>query len=124
MLVADSYDGARIPCVKYLGRLGFGVLEAGGGHQALAHINAMTADVVLLESGLPNASVEHVVRRLSERPTAVPLIVMAGALDALEDTVARMPLVAVLEKPFSLTTMLEEIRRLIRAQPADLAETI
>jgi hypothetical protein len=41
---------------------------------------------------------------------------MTSDLDVLEDTtVAGLPLVAVLEKPFSLTTMLQEIRRLLRA---------
>ena len=38
ILIADSYDGARIPFVKYLDRLGFEVLEAGDGHKAMAHI--------------------------------------------------------------------------------------
>jgi hypothetical protein len=44
---------------------------------------------------------------------------MTSDLDVFEDTiVAGLPLVAVLEKPFSLTTMLQEIRRLLRAPRA------
>lgn len=123
VLVADSYDGARIPCVKYLDRLGFGVLEAGGGHEALAHIEAMTAHVILIENGLPNAPILQIARRLSEASKAVPLILMTNALDVVEEAVAGLPLVAILEKPFSLSTMLQEIRRLLRAQPGVLAET-
>ena len=116
VLIADSYDGARIPCVKYLERMGFGVLEAGNGYRALEHIDASAAQVIVVENGLPNASVSQIVDRLRGASQAVPLLVMTSDLDVVEDTtVAGLPLVAVLEKPFSLTTMLQEIRRMLRA---------
>jgi len=115
VLVADSYDGARIPCVKYLNRMGFGVLEAGNGLSALEHIDASAAHVIVIENGLPDASVSQIVHRLRGTGQAVPLIVMTSHLDVVEDTtVAGLSLVAVLEKPFSLTTMLREIQRLLR----------
>src|SRR5574342_1053855 len=114
VLVADSYDGARIPCVKYLDRMGFGVLEAGNGRRALAYIDARDAQVIVAENGLPDAPVSEIADRLRAASQGVPLIVMTSDLDVIEDTVAGLPFVAVLEKPFSLTTMLEEIRRLLR----------
>ena len=96
--------------------MGFGVLEAGNGHRALEHIDASSAHVIVIENGLPNAPVSQIVDRLRGAGQAVPLIVMTSDLDVFEDTtVAGLPLVAVLEKPFSLTTMLQEIRRLLRA---------
>jgi DNA-binding NtrC family response regulator len=123
VLVADSYDGARIPCVKYLDRMGFGVLEAGNGKSALKHIDASAAHVVVIEKDLRDASVSQIVHRLRGAGQAVPLIVMTSDLDVVEDTVvAGLPLVAVLEKPFSLTTMLLEIQRLLRA-PGIAVET-
>lgn len=116
VLVADSYDGARISCAKYLDRMGFGVLEAGNGVSALEHIDASAAHVIVIENGLPDAPVSRIVHRLRGSGQAVPLIVMTSDLDVVEDTtVAGLPLVAVLEKPFSLTTMLREIQRLLRA---------
>jgi len=118
VLVADSYDGARIPCAKYLDRFNFGVIEAGGGHEALAHIDAMAAQVILIENGLLHTPVLRIARRLSRSGSAVPLIVMTTDLDTVEETVAGLPLVSVLEKPFSLSKMLEEIRRLLRIQMA------
>jgi len=121
VLIADSYDGARIPCVKYLDRLGFGVLEAGDGPRALAHIDARLPDVIVIENGLPDAPVAQVARRL-RGSLAVPLIVMTSDLDVVEET--GLPHVAVLEKPFSMSMMVEEIRRLLRAQPDPVAETI
>src|SRR6476619_5570126 len=64
VLVADSYDGARIPCVKYLDRMGFCVLEAGNGKSALKHIDASAAHVVVIEKDLRDASVSQIVHRL------------------------------------------------------------
>src|SRR6266487_4279541 len=64
ILVADSYDAARIPCVKYLDRLGFGVLETANGHGALAHIDSQAAHVIVIEHGLRDASVSQIAHRL------------------------------------------------------------
>ena len=94
--------------------MGFGVLEAGNGHCALEHIDASTAQIIVIENGLPDAPIAQIVDRLRGAGQAVPLIVMTSDLDAVDDTTG-LPLVAVLEKPFSLTTMLQEIRRLLRA---------
>ena len=52
--------------------------------------------------------------RLRSTSPTVPLIVMTSDLDVVGDTVTQLPLVTVLEKPFSLMTMIEEIRRLLR----------
>jgi DNA-binding response OmpR family regulator len=123
VLIADSYEGARIPCAKYLDRLGFSVLEAGDGHKALAHIDARLPHVIVIENGLPDAPVAQVARRL-HGPRAVPLIVTTSDLDVVEDTVTGLPHVAVLEKPFSMSMMVAEIRRLLRAQPDPLADPI
>jgi DNA-binding response OmpR family regulator len=123
ILIADSYDGARIPFVKYLNRLGFGVLEAGNGQKAMAHIDARAADVIVIEHLLPDAPVAQVARML-RGAQAVPLIVTTSHLDMVEDTVTGLAHVAVLEKPFSMSMMLAEIRRLLRAQPALLADTV
>jgi DNA-binding response OmpR family regulator len=123
ILVADSYDAARIPCVKYLDLMGFGVLETGSGHGALAHIDSQAAHVIVIENGLRDASVSQIAHRLRGSSQTVPLIVMTSDLDTVEETVTGLPHVVVLEKPFSLTTMISEIRRLLRAQPDLLAET-
>src|SRR5262245_43675645 len=86
VLVADSYEAARICCVKYLDRLGFGVLETGSGSGVLAHIDAQSAHVIVIEHGLPEAPVSDVVDRLRSTSPAVPLIVMTSDLDVVGDT--------------------------------------
>ena len=117
ILIADSYDGARIPCVKYLNRLGFGILEAGDGHKAMAHIATRRAAVIVIEHGLPNAPVAQVAGEL-HGSQAVPIIVTTSHLGSVEETVTGLPHVVVLQKPFSMSMMLAEIRRLLRRRPA------
>jgi len=114
ILVADSYDGARIPCVKYLDRLGFCVDQAVSGREMLDKLAGAVPHLVLVESGLPFASVPEIVDRLNKTTQGVPIIVMTSDLGSAADRVSGHPQVTVLEKPFALSTMLEEIRRLLR----------
>src|SRR6266550_1039341 len=76
LLVADSYESARIPCVRYLDRFGFRVEEASDGVEALALIEARLPHVILVEDGLPKMSASRIVRRLKEQPhtKSIPVI--------------------------------------------------
>jgi len=114
ILVADSYDGARIPCVKYLDRLGFCVDQAVSGREMLDKLDGVTPHVVLVEGGLPFASVAEIVDRLNRAAHAVPIIVMTSDLGSVKPDIGGHPQVSVLEKPFALSAMLAEIRRLLR----------
>src|ERR1700675_3109397 len=67
LLVADSYKGARTPCVRYLDRFGFRVDEAADGNEALAAIAARPPHVILVEDALPKMSAWRMVHRLKER---------------------------------------------------------
>jgi CheY-like chemotaxis protein len=120
LLVADSYEGVRVPCVRYLNRFGFHVDEAADGAAAIAQISTTRPHVILIESELPNVTVSTLVSQLRDDPgtKTIPIIVMASALDVLEmEGLAEVPLVRVLAKPFALASMLEEVRRLLREQP-------
>src|SRR5438128_12157371 len=75
VLVADSYDAARIPCVKYLDRLGFCVVEAVTGREVLAKIDEALPHVILVESGLPSGPLAEIVAHLSKAAQDVPIIV-------------------------------------------------
>ena len=105
--------------------MGFRVLETGNGQRALEHIDTLAAHVIVIENGLPDAPVSQIVDRLRGAAQGVAVIVTTSALDVVEDTaVAGLPLVAVLAKPFSLTTMLQEIRRLLRAPQIAIEPTV
>src|SRR5262245_59898074 len=83
LLVADSYENARTPCVRYLDRFGFHVDEATDGNEALAMIEAKPPHVILVDAGLPHLSAARLVRRLREQPhtRSVRVIVMTSDFD-------------------------------------------
>src|SRR5689334_12502109 len=54
VLVAESYEGVRRSCSRYLERLNFQVLEAADGEAALSQIAADPPQVILTELHLPS----------------------------------------------------------------------
>jgi len=120
VLVAESYDGVRKSCARYLDRFNFQVTEAADGEEALTQIAAEPPQVILAESNLPVMPIARLSQWLlqSWRTRQIPVIVMTG--DDLEFSDPSAPqdvrgLVAgVLVKPFTLRTMLDEVRRVIR----------
>lgn len=123
LLIADSYDGVRIPCVRYLHKFGFEVAEAADGLDALAKIAAAPPHVILMESALPHAPLSQLVRRLRSRPDtrSIPIIVMTSDVEWGADGGSEEPLVSVLVKPFGLAAMLQAVRRLLAERPPVVA---
>jgi DNA-binding response OmpR family regulator len=118
VLVAESYEGVRTSCRRYLDRFQFAVSEASDGEQALKQIAAEPPQVILAELNLPSMPAERLAQWLSQswRTRQIPIIVLAGGLDPF-DTPAedfRNLAAGVLVKPFTLRTMIEEIRRVLR----------
>jgi CheY-like chemotaxis protein len=114
LLVADSYEGARRPCARYLQRLNFDVSEAETGEEALARILKTPPRVILTEWSLPSMPSGKLTQWLAQgyHTRDIPVIVIANATDP------SMPLPAVagvLRKPFTLAQMIAEVRRVIRA---------
>lgn len=113
VLVAESYDGVREACVRYLRRFHFDVAEAADGEQALASIVAAPPRLILTEWNLPSMPAGKLSQWIGQRrPDAdIPVIVLANLSEGEE----LPPRVAgVLRKPFSLREMLTEIRRVLR----------
>ena len=104
VLVADSDDFARRPCVQFLTRRGFLVCEASAGDEGAAAIAVMRPRVALIDAALPAA------RTLvpTAKDAGIPLIVMTTDFMANPVDAA-----AVLVKPFPLETMLTQVRRIL-----------
>jgi len=120
VLVAESYDGVRKSCARYLDRFNFHVAEATDGEQALTQIAAEPPLVILAELNLPSMPASRLAQWLSQnwRTRQIPVIVLAGDLDPADATVGddfRKVVGGVLVKPFTLKVMLDEIRRVMRA---------
>jgi two-component system phosphate regulon response regulator PhoB len=123
VLVAESYEGVRRSCARYLDRFNFQVVEAADGEQALTQIASEPPQVILAESNLPAMPVGRLAQWLSQswRTRQIPVIALAADLDLSDQSSshdARSLVAGVLVKPFTLRTMLEEIRRVIRVPDA------
>jgi two-component system phosphate regulon response regulator PhoB len=115
VIVADSYAGARIPYVRYLTGLGFDVNEADNGDTLLTLIEQAIPQVILMEKDLPRWPAWCLATwlDLDARTRDVPIILMAGDSD---DEVPQTA--GILTKPFQLPSMIEEVRRVLRAAAA------
>jgi CheY-like chemotaxis protein len=118
VLVAESYESVRKSCARYLDRFNFHVAEAADGEQALTQIAADPPQVILAELHLPAMPVWRLAQWLSQswRTRQIRVIALAGDFDLADPAVSQSfgNLVAgVLVKPFTLRTMLDEIRRVI-----------
>src|SRR3954465_12493565 len=83
VLVADSYEGARRPCARYLDRLNFEVIEAADGDEALARIVATPPHVILAEWFLPAMPAPRFAQWLGQswRTREIPLIALASTVE-------------------------------------------
>jgi CheY-like chemotaxis protein len=121
VLVAESYDGVRKSCARYLDRFHFQVAEASDGDQALKQIAASPPQVILAELNLPSMPAWRLTQWLSHswRTRQIPVIVLTGDVDPSDASLPedfRSVVAGMLVKPFTLRGMLDEIRRVIRAR--------
>jgi CheY-like chemotaxis protein len=113
ILVADSYEGARHTCARYLERFHFDVAEAAHGEEAVARILSAPPRLILSEWKLPAMPAARLKEWLAEGGAGdIPIILLASTIENNEE----VPRVAgILQKPFSLIDMLKEVRRALRA---------
>jgi CheY-like chemotaxis protein len=116
LLIAESYEGVRQSCSRYLDRFHFHVAEAADGEQAIARIAADPPQVILTELNLPSMPAWRLKQWLSQswRTRQIPIIVLADNLDGSAAEELRQHMAGVLMKPFPLGRMLDEIRRTLR----------
>jgi DNA-binding response OmpR family regulator len=112
VLVAESYDGVRQSCARYLQQFNFDVIEAADGEQALARIVASPPQLVLTEWNLPSMPGGRLAQWIAQRrpDNDIPVIMMTNAV---ESGSPMPPVAGMLRKPFSLTEMLAEVRRVL-----------
>jgi DNA-binding response OmpR family regulator len=106
VLVADTYAGARRPCVRYLDRYNFQVIEATSADDAVSRLARTQPHAIVC--GLEGEDAERLYDRLrrDDALQAVPVIVLATDEDIRRPSTS----VAVLPKPFFLRTLLGELR--------------
>ena len=106
LLVGDSDDGSRRVLRILFERLGFHVLEAAAGEEALALAEAYPPCVVITESTLPRDDDFQAYVLARQIPCIATITNEQGTVPP--------EAVAVLEKPFELSELLREVFRVLR----------
>jgi len=115
VLVADSYEGARRPCIRYLDYFNFDVAAAADSQALLEEVVAQSPAVILIDSQLEKAARGLLVEttHLQKIPA---ILFVGGAAEASGPDQTAVHVAASLVKPFPLAAMLETIRGVLRAQ--------
>jgi len=113
LLVADRHRTARVPYVRYLSRFSFRVAEARDSAEVLEAIEANQPHVILIEPALLRDT-QHAAVPPAAPAACVPVIFLVGDGSEQQPHYHGVLSAGVLIKPFSLASMVEEVRRVLR----------
>ncbi len=118
VIIADSFEGARVPSSRYLKASGFLVDEAENGEELLAIVSQRVPQVIVTELDLPQwpAWCLSTWLGLNSLTEHIPIIVTAGDTRGGRPTNAPGT-ASLLVRPFRLDVMLAQIRTVLR-QPS------
>jgi CheY-like chemotaxis protein len=111
-MVVDDEDWVRKTTRRMLERIGFAVIEAVDGEDALARAASHDAElrIVLLDRTMPRLDGHHTLRELRRRSPELPVVLMSGfaEADVLEHGASGF-----LQKPFKIEALRSTIRALL-----------
>lgn len=121
VLVVEDEDPVRRYTVSLLEELGFTVLQAADGVEAIAVLRERGAEIsaMLLDHSMPGLSGEQVLAELEREGIGVPTVLTSGHdRTALERRFAGHEVAGYLQKPFRIEALDEVVRRAVakRAQ--------
>ena len=117
ILVIEDYGDSREMLKLLLESLGYRVLAAANGHEALALAASDHLDLILTDFGLPDMDGLRVVRRLrklNERLRTVPIIMLTALESDAYYPALRAECTDVLKKPADFETLQAKIGDLLR----------
>jgi CheY-like chemotaxis protein len=118
VLFVDDDAATRAGYATHLSKLGYEVIGAEGGDQALALATTWAPDVIVLDLGLPDVDGWEVARRLKDGPAtcAIPIVAVTGA-DLPHERVSAMRAGCDrhLAKPCAPADLVDAIERCMRA---------
>lgn len=99
-----------------LQRLGYYVLEAEDGHEALATIGYTKPEIVISDFKMPGMDGATLFLRLQERSdlATIPFVLISGYVDHWPEHLAQKAPAAVLQKPVTFDRLAAEINRALK----------
>jgi len=103
ILVVDDDPVVRMTTRDFLSSKGYSVTVAAGGREALAMVETVDPDVVLLDVAMPDMDGMETLRRLvAARPTLPVIMITANADIEITSKVLQMGAADYVPKPFDL----------------------
>ncbi len=115
ILIAEDDQVLADGLLRSLRAAGYAVDQVGSGSEADAALTAHAFDLVILDLGLPRMHGFDVLRKVRQRGSAVPVLILTAA-DSVEQRVKGLDLGAddYMAKPFSLQELEARVRALTR----------
>jgi len=116
VLLADDEETVLDVVSRLLASLGYKVIPARDGEQALEAFRANASEVrlALIDLTMPKLAGDGAARRLRDLSATLPVVLMSGFPEAdIAPRFADVPLVYYLQKPFRLPALIDLLRRVL-----------
>jgi signal transduction histidine kinase len=110
ILAVDDDDLVRTTTVDMLEALGYQVIPARSGHEALQVLEAMCVDLVITDHAMPQMTGTQLAERIRERWPDLPMIMATGYAELPAGPQLEIPRLA---KPYSQATLAEAVKRTV-----------
>jgi CheY-like chemotaxis protein len=122
VLVVDDDPDLRMSVRRMLETYDYAVVEAGDAIEAIRALTASKPDLILTDIYMPGADGLELITALRSWPEPIPVVAMSGGtriadMDPL-DVAQKLGAVAIIDKPFRVSNLLEMIDRAIAGRGA------
>jgi len=118
VLVVDDEEAVRALASEILELLGYRVLTAGGGREALEILEAEAPDIMLFDYAMPEMNGAELAKLARARRPGVPIVFASGYADTAQVEAALGGEAVILRKPFNMETLAQTLGSLL-ARRAD-----
>jgi two-component system OmpR family response regulator len=114
VMVVDDESALRDVCARALSHAGFQVVAAADGHEAMALMPLYDVALVLLDVSMPGMDGFEALRRMRAAWPELSVVFMTGYFEGdVGPALIAAGADAVIPKPFELTQLTRQVRRLI-----------
>lgn len=125
ILIVEDDEAVRAVTTRALERLGYEILPAASGAEALALLAGTRAiGLVLLDLALPGASAREVLRAAARSQPGARVVALTGySRDVVDEALGRRALDGFIQKPFELATLEAVVQRALAATGRGVSES-